>query len=200
MTSTMYTRPFCPLKWRLSNLAKILLALWLGNLWDSSWQSYQTTYKRHDDRFPLSLWEVWFRSSIGGPIPALIGPPQQCVCNSFQYDSYGDHLQTCQTKSAASQVHVWVVYKLGSLLDSVHGNRLPPPRTLILDFTMTHTRYGWSIQHTTGQLTHIRRSDGAPEPDGALQKVVMDKIRHCCQIYLNRPDPIAFMSVGYFFS
>jgi len=47
-------------------------------------------------------------------------------------------------------------------------NRLPPPRTLILDFTMTHTRYGRSIQRTTGQLTHTRRSDGAPELDGAL--------------------------------
>ena len=43
-------------------------------------------------------------------------------------------------------------------------NRLPP-RTLILDFTMTHTRYGRSIQHTTGQLTHTRRSDGVPDPD-----------------------------------
>jgi hypothetical protein len=28
-------------------------------------------------------------------------------------------------------------------------NRLSPPRTLILDFTMTHTCYGRSIQHTT---------------------------------------------------
>jgi hypothetical protein len=45
-----------------------------------------------DDRFPLSLWGVWFSSSFGVPIPALIGPPQQCVCNSFHYDLYGDHL------------------------------------------------------------------------------------------------------------
>jgi hypothetical protein len=66
---------------------------------------------------------------------------------------------------------------------------------LILDFTLTHTRYGRSIQHTTGQLTHTRRSDGAPEPDGAIQKVDRDKIRHYRQIYLDRPDPIAFMTV-----
>ena len=45
------------------------------------------------------------------------------------------------------------------------ANRLPPPRTLILDFTMTHTRYGRSIQHTTGQLTHTNLSDGDPESD-----------------------------------
>ncbi len=76
------------------------------------------------------------------------------------------------------------------------ANHLPPPRTLLLDFTMTHTRYGRSIQHTTGQLTHTRRSDGAPEPDGALQEVVRDKIRHYRQIYLDSPDPIAFMSVA----
>ena len=55
------------------------------------------------------------------------------------------------------------------------ANDLPPPHTLILDFTMTHTRYGCSIQHTTGQLTHTRCSDGVPESDGPLQKVVRTK-------------------------
>jgi hypothetical protein len=34
-----------------------------------------------------------------------------------------------------------------------------------------------------------------PESDGALKKVVRDKIRHFFQIYLDRPDPIAFMSI-----
>ena len=86
-----------------------------------------------------------------------------------------------------SQIHEWVVYKLGVLLGSVghkvkihkitpvtgkergdieirdyvilekprqQDNSLPPPLTLILDFTMTHTRYGRSIHHTTGQITH----------------------------------------------
>ena len=28
--------------------------------------------------------EVWFCSSLGVPIPALIGPPQQCACNTFR--------------------------------------------------------------------------------------------------------------------
>jgi hypothetical protein len=28
------------------------------------------------DRFPLSLWEVWFYSTLGVPIPTLIGPSQ----------------------------------------------------------------------------------------------------------------------------
>jgi hypothetical protein len=47
-------------------------------------------------------------------------------------------------------------------------NRLSPPR--ILDFTMTHTQ----------------RLD---------PKEVRDKIRHYRQNYLNRPDPLDFMSV-----
>ena len=33
-------------------------------------------------------------------------------------------------------------------------NRLPPPRTLIMDFTMTHVRFGCSHLHPIGQLTY----------------------------------------------
>jgi hypothetical protein len=51
-------------------------------------------------------------------------------------------------------------------------DRLPPARTLILDFTLTHTRYGSSHVYTAGQLTNSRSSDGAPEPDGTLRVVV----------------------------
>ena len=47
-------------------------------------------------------------------------------------------------------------------------DRLPPPRTLIMDFTLTHERFGRSGVHPIGPLTDTRRSDGAPEPDGAL--------------------------------
>jgi hypothetical protein len=135
----------------------------------------------------------------------------------------------CQAKSAATQVHDWVVYRLGGILGSV-GHRvkihkitpvqgkergdveirdyvvlqksrdgtdcLRPPRTLILDFTMTHTRYGRSQLSSFGQLTHIRRSDGAPEPDGPVRESVRTKIRHYRQLYFYRPDPIAFMPVA----
>jgi hypothetical protein len=75
------------------------------------------------DRFPLSLWEVWFCSTLGVPIPALIGPFQQCACNNFHPDSFGDHLQTCKVKSVVSQVHDWVVYRLGDIFGSV-GQRV----------------------------------------------------------------------------
>jgi hypothetical protein len=47
-----------------------------------------------DDRFPLSLWEVWFYSTLGVQIPALIGPSQWVSCNVFDDDVCGDHLQT----------------------------------------------------------------------------------------------------------
>ena len=43
---------------------------------------------------------------------------------------------------------------------------------------------------------NIRRSDGAPEPDGALKVVARKKIIHYRQLYLVLPEPIAFMPVG----
>jgi hypothetical protein len=58
---------------------------------------------------------------------------------------------------------------------------------------MTHVRFGGSHLHPVGQLTNTRRSDGAPDPDGALKDKVRIKIQHYHNIYLNRPDPIAFV-------
>ena len=43
--------------------------------------------------------------------------------------------------------------------------------------------------------THTRRSDSVPETDGALKTVTRVKILHYRQIDLNRPDPIAFMTM-----
>ena len=54
-------------------------------------------------------------------------------------------------------------------------NRLPPPHTLIMDYSMTHIRFGCSHLHPMGQLTNTRHSDGAPEPDGVLKEVVRIK-------------------------
>jgi hypothetical protein len=49
------------------------------------------------------------------------------------------------------------------------AEQLPPPRTLILDFTMTHPRYVRSLLNLNGHRTNTRRSDGAPEPDGTIR-------------------------------
>ena len=75
-------------------------------------------------------------------------------------------------------------------------NHVPPPRTLIMDFTMTHARIGRSHLHPSGQLTHTRHSDGAPQPDGALMTAARSKIQHYRRIYFNRPDPIAFLPLA----
>jgi hypothetical protein len=125
--------------------------------------------------------------------------------------------------SAASQVHDWVVYRLGGIFDSVghrvkihnkitpatgkerddleikdyvvlqkpqeQADRLPPPGTLILDFTLTHMRYDSSHVHTTGQLTNTSRSDDAPDHDGALRKVTRKKILHYRQLYITVHSP-----------
>ena len=160
------------------------------------------------------------------PLPTLIGPSHRCVCNVFHYDVFGDHFQTCKVKSVTSQVHDWVVYRLGGILGSVghkvkihkitpvtgkeRGDleikdyvvlqkpheqtaQLPPPRTLIMDFTMTHPLYGRSHVHPIGQLTNIRCSDGPPEPDGSPRVTDRKKIFHYHQLYIDRPDPIVFM-------
>ena len=73
--------------------------------------------------------------------------------------------------------------------------RLPPPRTLILDFTMTHPHIGRSHVHPSGQLTNTRRLDGVPEPDGDLKVVTRKKIIHYHQLYIDHPEPITFIPV-----
>jgi hypothetical protein len=52
-------------------------------------------------------------ATLGVSIPALIGPSQQCPCNMFHHDSFGDHLQTCQVKSVTSQVRDWITPATG---------------------------------------------------------------------------------------
>ena len=153
----------------------------------------------------------------------------QCECNAFVYDTLGDHLQYCQTKSAVSQVHDLVVYRLGVLLGSVghrvkihnitpetgkergdleikdylviqkpqtQDNRHPPPHTLILDYTMTHIRFGTSHVHPMVQLTNTRRSDGAPDPDGSLKEVARIKIRYYRNPLLESPGPHRFHTLN----
>jgi hypothetical protein len=63
-------------------------------------------------------------------------------------------------------------------------------------FYFDDTRFGRSQLSSLGQLTHTRRTDGTPESDGALRTVTRAKIRHYRQLYINLPEPIAFMSVA----
>ena len=75
--------------------------------------------RSHDDRLPMPVWEEWFCSTLGVPIPALVENPRPCACQHF--DIHGDHLQSCQLQSAALHTHEWFVYRLSSLFRSV-GN------------------------------------------------------------------------------
>jgi hypothetical protein len=144
---------------------------------------------------------------------------------NFSFDPYGDHIQTCQRQSAEFPAHEWIAYRLSLLLCSVghrvkthkitpaavnergdieiqdyvflpHGedDRIPS-RTLVMDVTMTHDRYGRTTHHTNGALTHRVPSTGAPQPDGVLNKAARMKIRHYRQIYADRPDPIVFLPI-----
>jgi hypothetical protein len=181
--------------------------------------------RSHDDHFPIPLWETGFCQSLGVPIPVLLENPRQCPRRQFSFDHYGDHIQTCPRQSAALPVHKWIVYRISLLLRSVGhrvkthrktpaaGNErgdieiqdyviLPhgeddslPPRTLVMDVTMTHDRYGRTTQHTNGALTHRISSTGTPHPDCALNKTVTMKIRDYRQMYVDRPDPIVFLSI-----
>ena len=72
------------------------------------------------------------------------------------------------------------------VMQKPQATRLPPPHTLIMDYTMTHVRFGCSHFHP-------RRSDGTPDPDVVFKEVVRIKIRHYRNFYLNHPDPIAFI-------
>ena len=61
---------------------------------------------------------------------------------------------------------------------------------------MTQVRFGRSHLHPMGQLTNTRRSDGPPDPDAVSKEVVRIEIRHYWNLYLNRPDPIAFIPLA----
>ncbi len=72
-------------------------------------------------------------------------------------------MQTCKVKSVVSQVHEWVVYLLGVIFGSV-GHRV-------------------KIHKTTP-------ATGKERDDLEIKDYV---VLHYRQLYLNRPDPIAFL-------
>ena len=81
------------------------------------------------------------------------------------------------------------------ILSTGEDNRIPP-RTLLMDVTMTHGRYGRTTQCTNETLTHIVSSTGDPQSDGTLKNAVSKKIRHYRQFYSDKSDPVIFLSVS----
>jgi hypothetical protein len=113
---------------------------------------------------------------------------------SLLLHSVGHRLKTHRITPAAD--NEWGDIEIKDYVNFPHGedDRLPP-RTLVMDVTMTHDHYGRTTQYTNGALTHRVSSTGAPQPDGALNKPARMKIRHYRQIYTDRPDPIVFLSI-----
>ena len=68
--------------------------------------------RSHEDRFPIPLWdsrwETWFCQSLGVPIPVLLENPQ-CPCRQFNFDPYGDHIQTFLTRLTQSLLFYFIM-------------------------------------------------------------------------------------------
>ena len=65
----------------------------------------------------------------------------------------------------------------------------------LLDYTMTHDRFGLSNLHTNGKIPHCLRSTGSPQPDGDLNNDTRIQNNHYRQKYTELPEPVVFMTV-----
>ena len=88
--------------------------------------------------------------------------------------SVGHRVKTHKITSAVGNERGDIEIGKYIVLLRVQDNRLPP-RPLLLDYTMTHDRFGRSNLHTNGKLTNCLRSTGAPQPDGALKNAARIK-------------------------
>ena len=151
-------------------------------------QSYQASIKWWS--FPPSTWETWFFSSLGVQIPALLGPSQQCVCLFFRYDSYGDHVQTCQTQSETLPSHDWVVYKLEGLCCFAKAPRTGQPSSSssnIDNGLHNDTRQVWTITlapywtaHTHQAFSWCSSTRLRSGPNLALSEDLLGSLRTNC--------------------
>jgi hypothetical protein len=146
--------------------------------------------RTNDDRFPLPLGRLGSaQSSLGVPIPALIGPAQQCVSNVLHYHTYGDHLQTCQTQVTALQTHDWsmIGWVLCSVLWVTQLTGQPPSPI---------SNFDHGFHNDTGSGVHTYST-----PYWTTHK---QKIRHYRSIYwklnfeLTRPNSIFAVNSGHF--
>ena len=120
--------------------------------------------RTNEDRFSSPQWESFLWSILGVPTPFLLGPPQQCPYNAFSYDIFGDNLQTCQTKSAASQVHDWVVVTSKEGRDAeVHVFRRIPDSHGRMRRPLQPTMGGWRhrTDHTMGSGSDRHSQSGS---------------------------------------
>ena len=165
--------------------------------------------------WPLPLWQTFFTTTIGFPLPLLSAAPGQskvCGCRKFIIDKLGDHVSTCTAHSAAQIAHDWTVERLACLLRTVghvvktqfkvtasrgrkrgdieiahYLHHAAGGRSLILDFCMTHLRNGSCAANPqlNGQLCHR-------DFQKSLVSAAKVKIDSYCNAYANDHN-ISFM-------
>ena len=69
--------------------------------------------RSHDDHLPMPIWETWFYSTLGVPIPTL--SRDRALASSLIFMGI---IYRGQYQSAALHTHEWFVYRLSSMLHS----------------------------------------------------------------------------------
>ena len=113
---------------------------------------------------------------------------------SLLFRSVGHRVKPHKVTPAAGNERGDIEIKDYVILPRGEDNRLPP-RTLMMDVTMTHDHYGRTTHRTNRALTHRVSSTGVSHPDGVLNNEVRIKIRDYRQLYEKKPDPIIFLPI-----
>ena len=59
-----------------------------------------------DESWPIDLWQSFFCSTIGLPLPVVAAQPStRCGCGRWYLDQYGDHAKTCKHHTGATKAH-----------------------------------------------------------------------------------------------
>jgi hypothetical protein len=75
---------------------------------------------RQADVWSTSLWQTFFCTTLGAPVPILsLDFPKAYPCASFNIDAYGDHVHTCNKIAGITTAHNWAVGALASLFSSL---------------------------------------------------------------------------------
>jgi hypothetical protein len=166
-----------------------------------------------DESWPLDLWQSFFCSTIGLPLPIVAAQSStRCGCGRWYLDQYGDHAKTCKHHTGATKAHDWACERLATCLRStgtkvktqgavtaVDGNKRGDlelmgylgdgAQDLVLDFSMRHYRGGAAPRnwHRNGELLHPGR------PDKDLDEKAASKIAKYRELYRDHRRQLDFL-------
>ena len=133
------------------------------------------------ERWHMQQWCTFFCLTLGLSMP-WISPGTRCACQQFEHDPHANHALTCNTHGGAAKSHDWAVEQVAALFRSMGTNvltqtrvtgvgpnrkqrgdielvaYLPHPltdkdkRSLVMDLTFQHERYGSSKKFPNGTL------------------------------------------------